>query len=96
MTVYEGNIKPSSIEQATLETDLSATRITEIASNQKKRFEYDGNNNAIYIGYAAKGLAESSDGRLLWKLTWTGANCTAIDIAYGSWTLRADPSTIYN
>ena len=86
MTVYEGNIKPSSIEQATLESDLSSVRTTEIASNQKKRFEYDGSNNAIYIGYAPKGLAEGTDGWLLWKLTWVGANCTAIDIAYGNWT----------
>ena len=89
MVVYEGNVKPSSIEQATLETDLSSVRTTEIASNQKKRFEWSAG-NCIYIGYAPKGLAEGTDGWLLWKLTYDGSNqCTEINIAYGNWTSRS-------
>ena len=83
----EGAVKPSSLEQQVYEGDLFAQRITEIPSNMKKRFVYDGSGNCIYIGYAPRGLAESSDGWLLWKLTYDVSNqCTAINIAYDSWS----------
>jgi len=88
-TQFEGAVKPSSIEVDGYESDLFAQRITEIPSNMKKRFAYDGGGNCIYIGYAPSGLAEGTDGWLLWKLTYDGSNqCTAIDIAYGNWTAR--------
>ncbi len=84
-----GAVKPSSLEQQVYEGDLFAQRITEIPSNMKKRFAYDGSGNCIYIGYAPTGLSEGADGWLLWKLTYDVSNqCTAIDIAYGNWTAR--------
>jgi hypothetical protein len=86
MTVYEGNIKPSSIEQATLETDLSAVRVTEISSNQQTRIVYDGSGNPIYLGYAPRGLATTYPAWLLKKITWTDSNPTLIQIAYDSWS----------
>jgi hypothetical protein len=54
----------------------------------KMRVEYSGS-NAIYVGYAPKGLAEGTDGWLLQKLTYSGSNVTEINIAYGNWTARA-------
>ena len=94
MTVYEGNIKPSSIEQATLETDLSAVRITEIPSNQQLRAEYvltDG--LPSYTGNAPKGLATSDTHWLLKKFTYdANRQCTLIQIAYDSWDNRASAS----
>ena len=88
-TKQSGAVKPSSLEQQVYEGDLFAQRITEIPSNMKKRFAYDGSGNCIYIGYAPTGLDEGVDGWLLWKLTYDGSNqCTAIDIAYGNWTAR--------
>jgi hypothetical protein len=95
MTVYEGNIKPSSIEQATLETDLSAVRITEISSNQQFRADYNGLTDGLpkYTGAAPKGLAEGTDGWLLKEFTYdANRQCTKILIAYGNWTARSSGS----
>jgi hypothetical protein len=94
MTVYEGNIKPSSIEQATLETDLSAVRITEISSNQQMRAAYSSTDGLPdYTGNAPKGLASSSTGWLLKKFTYdANRQCTLIQIAYDSWDNRASAS----
>ena len=94
MTVYEGNIKPSSIEQATLETDLSAVRITEISSNQQMRAAYSSTDGLPdYTGNAPKGLAEGTNGWLLKQFTYdANRQCTKILIAYGNWTARASAS----
>ena len=78
-----GAVKPSSLEQQKYEPDLWADRITEIPSNMKKRADPNFT-NPTYVGFAPKGLGEDDDGWLLWKCTGD----TAIDIAYGSWTLR--------
>ena len=84
---FEGAVRPDAISVDSYESDLYAKRIVEIPSNMKKRFAYDGSGNCIYIGYAPKGLAEGTDGWLLWKLAYDGSNqCTSIDIAYGNWT----------
>ena len=95
MERFEGAVKPSSIEKEAFDSYLAANRIVEIPSNMKKRFEYDGSGNCIYTGYAPTGLAEGTDGWLLWKLTYDVSNrCTAIDVAGGgsdlcNWTARA-------
>ena len=87
---FEGQVKPDAISVDSYEAELFAKRIVEVPSNMKKRFAYDGSGNCIYIGYAPKGLAEGTDGWLLWKLTYDGSNqCTEINIAYGNWTARA-------
>ena len=94
MTVYEGNIKPSSIEQATLETDLSAVRITEISSNQQMRAAYSSTDGLPdYTGNAPKGLGTATTGWLLKKFTYdANRQCTLIQIAYDSWDNRASAS----
>ena len=88
---FEGNVKPSSIEQAGFEEDLMAGRICEIPTNMKARFAYDASNNCIYAGYAPKGLGEGTDGWLLQKFTFdVNNNCTERNIySDGNWTGRA-------
>ena len=91
MPEYIGAVKPSSLEQANFEPDLSAMRSTEIPSNMEGRWAYDANDNCTYAGYAPKGLAEGADGWLIQKFTWTagtvsGFICTKREIAYKSWT----------
>ena len=86
MPEYIGAVKPSSLEQANFEPDLSAGRITEIPSNMQGRWVYDGSNQCIYAAYAPRGLAEGTTGWLLQKFTWVAGNCTKREIAYNSYT----------
>lgn len=87
---HEGAVKPSSIEKDVYDGESFAMRITEIPSNLKARYAYDGSNNCIYAGYAPKGMAEGTDGWLLVKYTYdVSNNCTEKNIAYGNWTARA-------
>lgn len=91
-----GNTKPSSVEKATLEEALWATRTTEIPSNMQMRGEYDASGNAVYLGYAPRGLTSSASGWLIQKFTYDGSgNMTLRQISYASWDLRADGGTVY-
>ena len=88
---FEGEIKPSSIEQALFEEDIWASRITEVPSNMQMRADYgtstDGQPN--YVGYAPKGLPVSTDGWLLQKFTYdANRQCTLRQIAYDKWDNR--------
>ena len=84
-----GSLRSSQVEVNEYEASLFARRTTEIPSNMKKRFAWSGG-LCTYIGYAPKGLAEGSDGWLLWKLTYdVDSNCTEINIAWGNWTDKA-------
>jgi len=84
---FEGQVKPDAITVDGYESDLSAGRIVEIPSNQKARYIYDSSNNLIYAGFAPTGLAENTDGWLLWKFTYdSNNNCTAKNVAFGNWT----------
>lgn len=99
MPEYVGAVKPSSLEQANFEPNLSAGRITEIPTNMQMRADYllvtDG--LPTYMGYAPKGLATSTTGWLLQKFTYdVNRQCTLRQIAYGSWDLRADGGTTYS
>lgn len=67
------------------ETALFAKRMTEVPTNMQARYIYDGSDNPIYGGYAARGVSESTQGWLLHKYTWVGANMTKREIAYDSW-----------
>ena len=83
---HSGARTPTALEQEVYDKDVSASRFTEIPSNQQGRWAYDTDNNCIYAGYAPRGLSESSDGWLLQKFTWVGGNCTKREIAYDSWS----------
>ena len=89
---FEGAVKPTSIEQETLEKDLSATRITDIPSNLQKRLDYGArtDDNAVYIGFAARGLAEGTNGWLLYYLEYDASvRLVKLTIAYDSWNNHA-------
>lgn len=88
---FEGAVKPDSITVDSYEADLSAGRITEIPNNLKMRAQYSGG-NAIYVGFAPTGLAEGTNGWIIFKYTYDGSsNCTQKDVAQGetNWTARA-------
>ena len=90
---FEGQVKPDAISIDSYDSDLYARRITEIPSNMGMRVSYDGSGNAEYVGFAPRGLAESTDGWLLQKFTYDGSNrATKREIAYGNWTNRASES----
>jgi hypothetical protein len=90
--LYEGAVKPTSIEQAGFEPDLWASRITDIPSNMQKRLDYDvrTDDNAVYIGAAPRGLAESADGWLLYYLEYDASDrLVKLTVAYDSWDNHA-------
>ena len=91
---FNGAVKPSSIEQELYDDMIKACRYTEIPTNLIMRIEYS-DNNAIYVGFAAHGMAEGTNGWLIHKFTYDGNNnVTARNISYGNWTDRA--SLTYN
>ena len=91
---FEGSLKPSSVEKAVYEADLFAHRITEIPSNMQMRAEYSSTDGLPdYVGFAPRGLADTSDGWLLQKFTYDGSRqCTLRQVGYGSWDDRATVS----
>lgn len=94
-TIFEGAVKPSSIEQAGFDSDVSAMRICEIPSNQQFRADYGSSTDGLpdYTGAAPKGLAEGTDGWLLKAFTYdSNRQCTKILIAYGNWTAHLSAS----
>jgi hypothetical protein len=94
MTAFEGATKPTSIEVDGYEGLLSANRIVEIPSNMQFRAAYASTDGLpTYCGFAAKGLAEGTNGWLLKEYTYDASRqCTKILIAYGNWTNRASES----
>jgi hypothetical protein len=89
---FHGNVKPSSLEQATFEADLSANRITEVPSNMQMRADYGTSTDGQpdYTGWACKGLPESSTEWLLCKFTYDGnRQCTKKQCCYDSWDNHA-------
>lgn len=100
-TVFEGAVKPSSIEVDAYEPNIFAHRYTPIETNQQARWVYDTNGNVTYAGYAPSGLDEGSvdghgnpTGWLLQQLTYTATTVMGATeylptkrlIAYGNWT----------
>ncbi len=97
MSVY-GQVKPSFIENQTFDESIVASRMTEVPSNMKARYEWSGS-NCIYAGYAINGTAENKTdngvdtGWIIQMFTYDGSNnCTQRDIAFGNWSNRASYS----
>ena len=78
-------------EQAEHEAAVWAKRVVTIPLNMQERYEYSAG-NAIYAGYAPRGLASSALGWLLFKYTWSGSDMTLKQIGYDSWDNRASAS----
>lgn len=94
--IFSGATTPTAIEQDGYDPFISAHRFTEVVNTLKIRVEYDANNNPVYVGHAPSGLDVSTDGWVIWKLTYdANGNFTDKDI-FGSqegenanWTDRA-------
>lgn len=91
-----GATKPTSVEFETFDPTLSAMRYTEVPSGMIMRLDYTGRSDGhpVYHGFAPSGLAEGTDGWLIYKYTYDGSgNMTARDVAGVSsdanWTARA-------
>lgn len=90
---FEGAVKPDSISVDSYEPDLFAARVTEIPNNMTKRVDYGERTDSqpIYVGWACKGLAETSDGWLVYKTEFDVSNrIISIKIGYGTWTGRTE------
>ena len=87
-----GNVKNSESENREHDAALIAKRVISLPTNLKERHAYDANGQVIYSGYAPKGLAEDSDGWMLFKFTWASGNMTEKDVAFGNWADRVSES----
>lgn len=90
-----GQVRVSDAESREHEPELLAKRFTEIPSNMQMRADYgtrtDGQPD--YIGYAPRGLSESSSGWLLHYYTYdSSGQCTSRLIAYDSWSNKSTAS----
>ena len=91
-TLLAGATKPDSISVDSYEPDLFAGRVTEIPNNMTKRVDYGtrGDEQPVYVGWACKGLATSSDGWLIYYSEFDGQDrIVSIKIGYGAWNDRA-------
>lgn len=61
-----------------------------VPNNLKQRFEKNVDGTIKYAGHAKKGSSESDNVWTIQYLQYTDSNIDSIDIAYGSWTGRAD------
>lgn len=89
--ITSGATKVSGAEAREHEVPLFAKRVVQLPSNQKERWDYGARTDGQpdYWGFAPKGLAEGSDGWIIYKYTYSGSNATEKNIAYGNWTNRA-------
>lgn len=86
----EGAVKPSSIEAACFNKEISALNCYSIPYPQK-RIEYSGT-NPIYVGISSSGVGSSNPYWTIQKITYSGDSPTLIQTAYGAWDSRASLS----
>ncbi len=106
MSEYEGAVKPSSIEQDGFDPNLKAMRSTEVPSGLKMRIDIAGRSDGqpVYQGFAPSGLAEGTDGWLIYKFTYDAdpGNMTQRDVFgasaedNGNWTARTTGGYTYD
>ena len=85
-TRFEPKGAANPLEDREHDAELWAKKVTEVPSNMKMRGVYDASDNPIYLGFAVRGLSESADGWLLYKLQYDSRNnCVLRDIGYDSW-----------
>ena len=90
---YEGAVKPSSIEKDAFDRQLGAMRSTDIPSDMQIRVAYGSNQEAEYVGYNDRGVAESTERWLLYYLEYDSSQrLVKRTIAYDSWDNRATAS----
>ena len=87
----EGATKPSSVERDVWEKAVSSMRTIQIPLNLQERYAYTAG-AVTYAGFAPRGLAEGSDGWLLFKYEYDGTDMIKKTVAYGNWTNRESES----
>lgn len=84
---FEGNVKPSSIEQAAFDGLIGALRYTEVPSNMAMRVAYNTDGTQKYLGWNYPGVSEDSETWLLHYLEYDASKrFIKRTIGYGSWT----------
>ena len=74
---------------------VNSISVNKVSSGTQARFEYDSNDNCIYVGEAPRGSSvNDTTAWTLTKFTWvagtvSGYNCTQKQVAYDSWTNRS-------
>lgn len=90
MDELHGNHSVSAAEHREHQQALFAKRIIDVGTDQQLRVEYDGDQNPIYVGLGARGLAASATGWLVSKYTFdVNNNPTLRQTATGAWDDRA-------
>jgi len=90
-----GQTKLSDAEAREHEAAIYAKRVTKVPLNMRAKYDYGSRTDGqpVYVGYAARGLATSSTGWLLFKYTYNASGwVTDKDVAYDSWDNRASAS----
>ena len=83
---FTGSVKPTSIEQDGFEAAVSAHRMMEVPSPLIQRLDYGANTDGQpdYLGYAPSGLAEGTNGWLLFKFTYDANRQMTAKNVYGA------------
>lgn len=96
-----GDLRPSGLENDEHDNSIKAKRVTTWPDNTQQLVDYGARTDGqpVYVGYAIRGLATNANGWMIQKFTYTtigGSDYLETrTIAYSSWDLRADPSTVY-
>lgn len=90
-----GNLKPSVLDNDEHDASIKAKRIITWPDNTQQFIDYTTRTDGqpTYIGYAIRGLSQSSDGWMIQKFTYESASdnarITSRQIAYDTWSNRA-------
>jgi len=86
-----GLIDSTKIERDEHDELFNAKRITDVGNDQDVNLDYDvrTDDNAVYVGIGARGLADSAGGWLIFKLAYDISNrLTSKKSAVGIWNNR--------
>lgn len=93
--ILTGQRKVTDAEAREHQATLLAKRITDIPNDLQIKVDPDGrsDNQPVYVGFAPKGLATSSEGWLLWKITYDSfGDFSYKQVAYDDYDSRASAS----
>jgi len=83
--------EPKEISNWEHNNSLVAKRIMDVGSDADINLDYDEriDNQPVYVGYGARGLADGTDGWLIYQLTYDLSNrVTRVEKAIGVWNNR--------
>lgn len=86
-----GSTRCTIVEEREHDSELFARRVTDIPSSMQEYYDYDTrvDGQPVYVGYAPRSLATSSNGWLIAKYTYNNDDSIANKkTAYDSWDNR--------